>query len=307
MPTIGSAGIDLIKANTNPFRNGSTLKDVIPRFPDGKSSTVTMCATSEVAYDPSVYTSSGIIQLVPRIESGTYLPVGLISYGNDSLTIGQAPGGKIDIWAREQNIGAAILYTRRCRIIGGGIKVQYAGNLTTGSGTLRAGWTQYAAQNSGTPTFINYDEYIRGATGDVHQTRDGLTVSMPLPDDNRFKHSRAYTYTSWYEDDYFMGRMPYILFHGLSTGGIITVRFVIYYEVEVLPGLVPLQIGPSLTENNLDSIRAYVNSQERIVSGNSFAKVTWAAIRRAFNFAIANPQRVATAVGAGLRFAGSLV
>jgi hypothetical protein len=294
-PELNAASVSWVAANVNPFRNEHMLKDIAPKFPDGQANTIGAVYTGTTAFSGATATN-GFIYLQP-MNVATYT-IGSIVYGNNAGLATDAPTNIANISALEADFIAPFTDTSRYsfRIVGGGIKVNYSGDITHGSGTLRAGWCPTNICTAAPSTFAYYADYISALTNETYSVRDGITVSMPFHDANReFKIARADHGTAF--DGYYT---PVVQFYGLSSSCVLSIQFVTYYEICVPAGSVPFPIAaPADATCALHTIVAYANASDRIVAGHSFKsfmKSLGAGAKKFFDYVLDHP----SAVKAGL-------
>jgi hypothetical protein len=271
---------------TNPFRNGSQIKDKVPRFPDGMPNSIPLCVTctAEIA---AATTTSGYIYVCPP-AADNLCGVRLV-YGNDPLIDAQQPTTTVAYNWRESPLLASYTtvahYAEGYRVVGGGLKLQFSGALTTGGGSAQGGhWEDDPLYYTG-PLYGLYGHVNARLQSETYQIRDGVTVRWMQ--NNTSKLIQDAPATSLVSIDHRFGLLPMIRFTGLTAGSTIMIRAVLYLEARALPAIIPYSTSGPVSEPDLSSIVAYGNSQPLISKGNSFHSIFRDAaqgIRAAFRF-----------------------
>lgn len=267
-PKLTQAGIEWLAINLNPFRqDGHSIKDLVPRFPDGSAHTIGAVLTGTTNFNGGVATSGFITLLPPNYTAGQ---VGVIHHGNDATNPANSPTTNVPTTAPEYSFFGTIFDNYQWRVIGGGINVTYTGALTHGGGTLRAGWSNVRLQTDAA-AWNTYEHYINSITQEIYQLKDGITVSMPVSSEQlQFHTAQANYYSIWPQ-----GMMPIVQFSGLeaAASAVITVRWILYLEIQIAPRIYPYAIGNPVSEADLPAIIGFANSHSRITAGKSFKSV----------------------------------
>jgi hypothetical protein len=154
-------------------------------------------------------------------------------------------------------------YPNRFRVVAAGLKANFAGALTEGSGTFNAGWFPGNIRNTG--GFLPHSYYSRHINSEVYQCREGITVSMPVSTESLlFYPAQAVTADARH------GGWPFIIYRGLSATSVIQVNAIMYLEVILPPASIPFSLGSTDCEQALAPILAFANASDRVVSGHSF-------------------------------------
>jgi hypothetical protein len=282
MTEVGAVYVNMY---TNPFQTGQSSA-FISRLPNGGSDPTALFCLRGTYTLAAGTTTSGIAQLRGPTYGATTATddqAFSITYGNDPYDPALLMTTTIEAFSSATNLFATCGAGPWIRVLGAGLRCNGSG-VDTEAGTLRGGNTSTAARYAVGSWPANAPFCGPLLDSQSFTVKEGITVRRNPPPSGSSQEELTNPTQYMYADASFKyGRMPYIIFSGLSATTVLRFEWVYYVEAMLYADSCVTVERPPL-EPELPQIHHLINDLPIVTAGHtfpSFLRGMWKAVQTA--------------------------